>query len=358
MRHFYLALFAPMLVIAVQPAAAATYYVGSCMAGSFGTIHKAINTVPAGSIINVCPGTYAEQLVISKPLTLQGVPGKSRARVVIAVPSTGLTTAPSILLATNGAQAAAQVEVTAGPVNISNITVDGTAGTTNCPTSPSWEVGVFYSSGSAGTINEVETRNQNCASSGVGIVAENGAGAPQAVTIKNSNVHDSATYGISTCSDQTPSTLTASITGNNVSATGIGILPLCNAAGTISGNTLFGVNIWVASPFTTVSGNTLIGAGPQSGIYASIFVNAAAHITSNHISNTQIGIYVDVSGATIQNNAVTNVLYGIAFSTCGTETITGNTINGADIGITHVPTAFKGVNKFYNVTTLTTLGGC
>jgi pectin methylesterase-like acyl-CoA thioesterase len=34
------------------------------------TIQAAVIAVPAGSTIEVCPGTYPEQVVISKPLTL------------------------------------------------------------------------------------------------------------------------------------------------------------------------------------------------------------------------------------------------------------------------------------------------
>lgn len=73
MRRFYFALLALVLVLAAQPLAAATFYVGSCKAGSFGTISAAVAAVPAGSIVNVCPGTYPEQVVISQALTLKGM---------------------------------------------------------------------------------------------------------------------------------------------------------------------------------------------------------------------------------------------------------------------------------------------
>ncbi|HET6186756.1 MAG TPA: NosD domain-containing protein [Trebonia sp.] len=44
----------------------------SCRSAAFTTIQSAVNAAPAGSTVVVCPGTYHEQVVISKPLTLTG----------------------------------------------------------------------------------------------------------------------------------------------------------------------------------------------------------------------------------------------------------------------------------------------
>jgi hypothetical protein len=40
---------------------------------NFTTISAAVIGVPAGSKIQVCPGTYPEQVTISQPLTLEGI---------------------------------------------------------------------------------------------------------------------------------------------------------------------------------------------------------------------------------------------------------------------------------------------
>jgi pectin methylesterase-like acyl-CoA thioesterase len=128
MRRLHFALLSFVLAVAVQPLVAVTYYVGTCKIGAFGSISAAVAGVPAGSTIDVCPGTYAEQVVISKALTLQGIFSNNSSQAVIAVPSGGLATTSSLVLGT----AAAQVEVTAGRVTITNITVDGTA-SSNCP---------------------------------------------------------------------------------------------------------------------------------------------------------------------------------------------------------------------------------
>src|SRR5215469_3338685 len=151
MRYIQFALVSVLLVLSAQSVVAATYYVGANPADcphtpNFNSIQTAVTTVPAGSTILVCPDTYAEQITISQPLTLRGIPVNNSKQAIITVPSGGLATTSSIAL---GGTVAAQVEVTAGPVNITGITVDGTA-SSNCPTVGL--IGIFYSSGSSGTV--------------------------------------------------------------------------------------------------------------------------------------------------------------------------------------------------------------
>src|SRR5207237_3515283 len=126
-----------VLMIGVPPAMANTYYVGSCAGGSFGTISAAIGSpnVAPGSVIKICPGTYAEQLVINKALTLQGVSAFNSSEVVITIPSSGLTPTPAIFL--GGTTVAPQILVTAAPVKLTGLTVDGTLPSGG--TCPQWE---------------------------------------------------------------------------------------------------------------------------------------------------------------------------------------------------------------------------
>ncbi|HUK69969.1 MAG TPA: NosD domain-containing protein [Streptosporangiaceae bacterium] len=44
----------------------------SCGSAGFKTIQSAINAAPAGGTVVVCPGVYHEQVVVAKPLSLQG----------------------------------------------------------------------------------------------------------------------------------------------------------------------------------------------------------------------------------------------------------------------------------------------
>jgi hypothetical protein len=377
MRLCQFALLSLVLVLAAQPLLAATYYVGGCKNGAFGDIQTAVNTVPPGSTIDLCPGTYPQQIVIDKALTLQGIVNSNSSQAIIAAPNTGgaWTTTLNLL----GGTVAPQILVTAGPVNISNIIVDGNI-TPTAPPCPSVDfVGIFYTSGSSGTVNEVETRNQNCSLLGSGIFVENGAGTVQSVTIENSNVNTFTNLGIVACSNQTPSTLTALIKGNNVAGAGdtsSGILTSCYGgpstnAGSVSGNNISGdVGVSAHSPSSAISGNIITGAEAGIQVLApaaisgntvnstsyGISLKAPASVTSNHISNSAVaGIYFFVAGASIKLNTITQAYVGIEFN-CLSGTVSGNTINGASTGIDQVPAAFNGVNKFYNVPTVRTGG--
>jgi len=379
MRRFHFAVFArlALLVLAAQPlvAATATYYVGTCRIAAFGTISAAVAAVPSGSIIDVCPGTYAEQVIISQPLTLQGIFAGNSSEVVITMPSGGLATTSSILFGT----IAAQIEVTAGPVNISSLTVDGAA-SSNCPAGN--YSGIFYGSGSSGQVNEAETRNQSCNASGFGIVAENTAGTAQSITIENSNVHDNTEAGITACSDQTPSTLTATIKNNyvasNLPSSLFGIWPSCNVAGTTSGNKIVGgfAGINAASASNLVSGNTVTAASigiellasttvskntVLNATFAGILVEEPGTVSSNGIWNSSnYGILLNVGpvqSATVKTNTLTSSFIGIEFQCSNAaNTVIGNTLNGAVTGTDQVPATFTGANKFNNVVTVRT--GC
>ena len=371
MRRFHVALSAFVLLLAPQSLVAVTqtFFVGTCRIGAFSSISAAVGAVPAGSIVNVCAGTYSEQVVISRALTLQGIFDDNSTQVVLTIPSGGLKTTSSINIGT----ISAQIQVTAGPVNISNITVDGFASGANCPSGN--YVGIFYSSGSSGKVNEVETRNQSCNPSGFGIVAENTAGAAQSVTIQNSNVHDFSGFGIETCSDQTPATLTANIKGNlvsnNLPNSQPGIVNNCNEAAAVSGNTIVGgqVGIFAFSPSGLVSGNIvtdasdgiLLGDATASG---NTIVNASNGIvtlqsgtgtaTSNRILNsTNMGILLNGSSSfTVKNNMIIGSpgSIGIEFQCFSGNTVGGNIMNGVYKGLDQVPATYNGVNSFNNVT--------
>jgi parallel beta-helix repeat protein len=374
MRRFQPVLAFLIVVVGAQSVVAATYYVGSCKKGAFSSIQTAVSSVPAGSIIDVCPGTYAEQITISESLTLQGIPYNNSSQVIITPPSSGLMTTSSIALGT----VAAQVEVTAGPVKITGITVDGMSG---YPFIGVYFVGIFYGSGSSGTLSGLETRNQNSNLQGVGILAENGAGASQTVTIANSNIHDNDYAAIYAYSDQMPSTLTTSIKSNYVVGEDLGIFLNGTVTGAISGNTIadpyVGVYVGGSTSSCLVTGNTVtfFGGGGGDGIevYAAAVISgntitnvgnygtgivgaAGSTVMFNHISNSSVGI--SAGGAIIKNNIIINAnSVGIELGCSTDDTVSGNIINGAPIGLDMVPTAFNGVNHFNNVARDTT-GGC
>ena len=78
---------------------AATVFVGTCVSPSFSTIQAAVTAVPAGSTVNVCPGTYPEQVSINKRLTLQGIASGTLNQAVVTAPAGGIV-ANTVSLAT------------------------------------------------------------------------------------------------------------------------------------------------------------------------------------------------------------------------------------------------------------------
>src|SRR5579863_3214267 len=64
-----------LLAVSDFSTAAVNYAVGTCKPSlaSYSTISAALAAVPAGATVLVCPGTYAEQVVITQAVTLQGV---------------------------------------------------------------------------------------------------------------------------------------------------------------------------------------------------------------------------------------------------------------------------------------------
>ena len=115
--------------LCTQRATAATLKVGSCQLNDdehalaqFATIQAAVNASPAGSRILVCPGTYAEQVEITKPLTLIGVASGNRGVAVVVPPPSGLIVPPGGFTTT-----APQVFAhdPPEPVIVANLTVDG-----------------------------------------------------------------------------------------------------------------------------------------------------------------------------------------------------------------------------------------
>lgn len=328
-----------VLVALAQPLLAATYWVGTCKTGTFATISDAVAVVPAGSIVDVCPGTYAEQVVITKSLTLQGITGGNSSNVVITVPPGGIPTTTSILF---GPVVAPQVWVTGGPVTLKNIAVDGTGG--GCP-GDGWLIGIFYASGSSGTVNQVTVRNQTGGNCGIGIDAENNTATLEPITIQNSNFHDVDGQVLNALFN-----VNATVTANYISG-GAAIVFDANG-GSVTNNIASGsiVGISVAGTLSAVSGNVV----ENSPVGMRIFTTSP--VKSNKIVNSSThGIELAAGGVTVQANTITESGTAIEFS-CNTGTVSGNTIKEAAVGLDAVPTAFAGANNLYNVATNRTAG--
>ncbi len=332
--------------MSAHSALAATVEVGTCLPKlvSYPRIQAAVIGVPPGSTIKVCPGTYYEQVTISQPLTLEGIVSGNGARAIIAVPALAEGLQPNVTSTVTGvwtyyfAQFAAQVLVQGpGPVNITDITVDGTGANLGCSTTLEWLAGIFYASGSSGTVNRVTTRNQLDQSCGNGIWVENGPPSTQTVTIENSSVHDFDYAGIFVGTAGYDSVLVAPIKGNSVyGAGGTYGIETFFATGTVSGNVVTGGPIGIFNQSgptlaTTISANTVadVGTGIATGW------DAGSSVKSNKISNASTGIDLQAIGITADSNTITKTATAIEFE-CNTDSVAGNIINDAQVAYDRV----------------------
>jgi len=343
-------LLATLSLLMAQPLLAATVQVGGCKSGlaNYPTISAAITGASSGSTIDVCPGSYPEQLTITKSLTLTGVANGSANQATITVPSGGLVqNATSIFTE----PVAAQVLVLVGTVNFNNITVDGTGGDTGCI---SWVAGIFYASGSSGTVNHVRASNQLDSTCGVGIWAENGGSSPLSVTVRNSTVYNVDSAGIFAGSG-TPPTLSVSLNNNVVSASSaVADIDVDSVSGTVSSSNISNASFGVfdMSSGVSVTANTVIGS--TTGIYLANGGTAS----NNQVSGGSEGVLLGGSGATINGNTiVSSTTAGVELG-CFAASLSGNTINDAPVGVDSVPASVSlGTNNFFNTTTTIT-GGC
>jgi hypothetical protein len=263
--------------------------VGTCKTNlpNYATIQTAVSAVPSGATIRVCPGTYSEQVTINAPLTLVGIPNGTNQAVILNVPGvfeqngTGPVSSYPIF---------AQILVQdAGPVNISGLTIDGS--NSGCPGGAA--AGVVYlsaSNPSSGKLSSSVIRNtaSGCGSQGAAVYGENGSGFASTVTVQGNSIHS------------------------------------INGGGIIFGPNLSG----------TISSNTIVQAG--GGL---MFQEAGPNIkaTSNTITLTQNAISLNsATGVVAQANQLVNTsnkAISLQDNTGGTNTVTRNTINEANCGI-------------------------
>jgi hypothetical protein len=381
---------------------ASTVAVGNCKSNvpQFPTIGAAVTAVPTGGTVEVCPGTYAEQVVITKDLTLLGIASGTSDSAVIVPPMAGLAPNGSDIF---GNPVAAQIFVQNSTVTVSHLTVDGIGNNIAGCGAPTLEA--IYFQNSTGKITDNVVRNQyqtdfadygGC-QNGLAINVESLTNTAT-VTISDNSVRAYQKNGITATGSATgPSSLGPAVAINANYIVGLGATSMnwpggaaengvqvgFGARGNVTGNTV-NDNIWYLDD-SSQPGNA------ASGIL--VYASSGITITTNNVGSAQFGITVDtdptygpadsniitsnkVSGTQIfdaidlcssSNTARTNTIYGSAQSgihvddSCGSgnnNTVTGNTINEACAGVllgTGTGTVAS-PNSFLNVTQ-TTLSG-
>jgi hypothetical protein len=279
------AIFAVTICFVAQIAQASTMVVGTCKPGtSFTTIQDAVNAAPSGSTIDVCPGTYPEQVLIdSKSLTLIGVPSGTNDAAVLVPPAGGLIVNGDRI---GGQSVGAQIFVhNSTAVTISHLTVDGNGNAlVGCATDP---IGIYFKN-SSGRITDSVARNQILDPSdqgcqvGLGIDVESDSGAP-AVTVSNNSVHNYQKNGITAGGPGTGGGPAMTITNNTV--VGIGATPLIAQNGIQLG---FGATGKVAG--NTVADDIYTGAAAAAGSGILIYASTGVAVSGNSVQSTQFAI--------------------------------------------------------------------
>jgi parallel beta-helix repeat protein len=279
---------------------ATTVAVGPCRPNlvTFTTIQSAVTQSPPNTTIDICPGSYPEQVSITKNVTLTGVKWGTKDSAIVVAPSGGIVQNATDLSDGSGIAAQIFVQGTAN-VNINHLTIDGSNNQiAGC--GPDL-VGVYYQNAS-GTMNFVVARNQalsqalNGCQSGEGIFVQSGYGSSGSATVavENSSVHSYQKNGITADGSATVATISSNYVVGQGPTTGAaenGIQVSDGATGTIANNKVVDD---VYSP----------GTAGASGIL--IYDSGSLSISSNTVSNTQFGIVVYSDGALLaDNNTIT-----------------------------------------------------
>jgi hypothetical protein len=331
---------APVVVATVTSAAADT----SCATASYHTIQSAINAASAGNTINICAGTYTEQLTITQSVSLVAV-----GAVTVQLPAspanseTACDNAPG-----NGPYEPDQDGVVicgTATVNITGITVDAAWAANTCSDSL---YGILVAGGAtlnftSSSVTAAGAVPLNGCQGGVGIQVGMAWTTPVEVghaTLRNDSISGYQKNGITV--DGTGSS--ADI--DDTTVTGIGATAQIAQNGIQISNGAFG-----AIAGSTITGNecddTAGGCGPGvlTGVTSVgvLFYGPAAgsSVTASNISGNDTGVYNAEDTATAPRSPVvaidadtfTNDRYEGIDLDQGWASMTGDSINGGEAGI-------------------------
>jgi hypothetical protein len=322
------------LLLTAAPAQAVTILVDDdevqCPAALFNTIQAAINVANPGDIVRVCPGVYNEQIVIdntkASPLTVRGDNG------AIIMPSPMIANTTSL---TSGAPMAAVVLIkdASALTTIQTITVDaGGNGSTGCAPHI---VGILVQNADARVLNAA-VRNAKLGAglegcqTGLGIFAQSSGGGTSDVTVEGTSVHDYQKNGIT---GNEPGTFLIAKTNR---VTGWGPTPYIaqngiqigwGASGVIDSNTVAN-HVWSpcvsAEDCDFVSTNILV-FGPDP------LAIAPPKVLRNHVTRSQVNIYIEADDSTINTNTVTDTDVWDGIYVLGDNNIVqSNTVTNSD----------------------------
>ncbi len=282
------------------------------------TISAAVSNASSGDIILVSDGTYTENVVVNKAVTIISENGAASTLVqstgshIISISSDNVTISGFNITCTVPSTHAGIYVSSASNCNISDNKLNG-----NC-------YGIYLASSSNNTLS-----NNNANNNEYGIYLE---GSSNYNTLTSNNVSSNTDYGIY-LDHSSNNTLTSNIASDN--RYGINLGSSSNntlISNNASSNTGYGISLSYAS------NNTLTSNNASSNTIIGIYLSSASNntLTSNNAnSNTPHGIYLDSSSnnTLTGNNASSNNYYGICLDSSSNNTLTSNNANNNEYGI-------------------------
>ena len=291
-----------------------------CPTAAYTSIQAAVNAARAGDLIRVCAGTYREQVVIDKSLSVEADNG------VIVIPSEVLANTAS---SSSGNPIAAIILVkNAQDVELEGLIVDGSAnGLTGC--GPRL-IGIFYQDAS-GSIEHNSVRHVRLAStlagcqSGNAIEVESSSAGQSSVSIFDNSVDSYQKNGISANEPATTVEVTENAVagiGATVGAAQNGIQIGFGAQGRVKNNSVAD-NVYSPCDSTTNC--------PANATGILIYQSDGVRVEHNTVSANQVGIFVAANSGVILGNTVFHsvALDGIALVGNG-NSVSSNDISGSD----------------------------
>jgi len=302
----------PVIVVGTQSAA--------CPDAQFSKIQEAVDAASSpGTVIRICPGTYPEQVSITKALSLQGENG-----VVIEPSHVGGDTMSTF----SGASLAPIILVKdTTDVDIRDVIVDG-ANNDITACGPDF-IGILYQNAS-GEVARVAVRNVklsttlNGCQSGSAILIQSGGGKTSVVGVKSSSIHDYQKNGITANEVGTQVQIEDNVVtgvGPTTGAAQNGIQIGFGAGGSITKNTVAN-HIW--SPCASLASCDVTFA-----VDILVFESDGVSVEQNVAGISQRGIDIVANHAHVVQNQVfeTLTLDGIKLA--------GNDNDATDNSITH-----------------------
>lgn len=270
--------------------------VGKCTSAiiSYPTISEAIKETPEYGTIEVCPGTYPEQITIDKPVTVTGLVIPGQPGVTITAPATGLVQLPGV----DSTYAQIFADNAGGAVNLSNLTLDAGLydteyGTFNLATACNFisdSAGVYFQN-TRGTVDHLNIVGQlghlsgsgnpiydvpNC---GNGMEFHNEKG--MRVSVRQSAVIQAGYFGIYASAE-------LDADHNIISVSGPESAGIWAGGGSITENTITASSSYKSTGI--VGGDSVEGNVVQSGAYG---ITGAARTQRNMLLNNSIAIVGD-----------------------------------------------------------------